>query len=454
MVALARAWRAFHVAQQRVHFLQAQAAAGAHRMVAGKGRQHMVEAFLQRQGHAMLAYCIDNIAHQPRHIAVFQQGRHFAHADRAGAETLDGQAEGLQRRGRLQQQRGLARIHVDDAGDQQPLALDAACQALAFKLFIDQSLMGGVLVDDDHAPGGLGQNIGFVHLRPCRAKRMRRLGFAFRLETARGGFGKAVQGRGGGRGAPVPVLRQRAMSLAGSLCHQPGHIGGPGRRGPVQRPRQRRFQRPDNQPAHQAGIAKPHFGFCRMHIDIDSARIAGQIQHQRRVPVAGQIIHISAAHRAMQQLVAHRTAIDEQILRLRIGAVQRRQAGIAGQRKALARRIDHQRVFGKIRAEHLLQPGQQALRAIGAGGPVEARQPLAAKAKPHILVRHRQPPHDIHHRLALGPVGFEEFQPRRGGGEQVAHVYPRAAVQAGRGNGALDAAIDADGKALRRPLGA
>ena len=312
--------------------------------------------------------------------------------------------------------------------------------------------MGGVLIDDHHALKGLRHNIGLVHLRTGRAKRMGLSSVGLGLEGARGGFGKSLQGRGGGRSAPVPVLWRRTMSLVKSLGHQPGHISGPGRGGAVHRARQRRFQRPDNQPAHQAGIAEPHFGFGWMHIDIDGARIAGQEKHQRGMPVAWQIVHIGAAHCAMQKPVAHRTAIDEQILRLCIGAVQCRQAGIAGEDKTLARRIDHQRVFGKFRAEHLLQPGQQALRTFWAGGPFKSRQPIAAKAKPGGLVRHRQPPHDIDNRLALGTVGFKKFQPRRRGGKQVADLHPRAVVQAGRGHSAPDAAIDTDGKALRRPL--
>ena len=74
------------------------------------------------------------------------------------------------------------------------------------------------------------------------------------------------------------------------------------------------FQRADDQPAHQPGIAEAHFRLGGMHIHIHESRIAIEEQRQRRMAVARQEIGIGAAHRADQQLVAHRPAIDEQEL--------------------------------------------------------------------------------------------------------------------------------------------
>src|SRR3977135_4027672 len=52
--------------------------------------------------------------------------------------------------------------------------------------------------------------------------------------------------------------------------------------------------------------------------------------------VARQIVGIGGAHRAQNQLVAHRAAVDEQILPERIGAGQRRRGGKALDHDTLA----------------------------------------------------------------------------------------------------------------------
>ena len=74
--------------------------------------------------------------------------------------------------------------------------------------------------------------------------------------------------------------------------------------------------------------------------------------------VARQVIGVSRAHRAEQQLVAHRAAVDEQILPERIGARQRRQAGEAGDAHALALGFDGKRIGAEILAQHVAEPRQ------------------------------------------------------------------------------------------------
>ena len=75
--------------------------------------------------------------------------------------------------------------------------------------------------------------------------------------------------------------------------------------------------------------------------------------------VARQIIGIGPAHRAEQQLVAHRAAVDEQILPERIGAREGRQAGKALDAHALALGLDRDRIGAEIRAEHIAEPRQR-----------------------------------------------------------------------------------------------
>ena len=111
-------------------------------------------------------------------------------------------------------------------------------------------------------------------------------------------------------------------------------------------------------PRTSAAVAEAHFGLGRMHVDVDLARIERDEQRQQRMAVARQIIGIGAAHRADQQLVAHRAAVDEQILPERVGARQRRQPGKALDAHALALGVDGDRIGAEIRAQHVAEPRQ------------------------------------------------------------------------------------------------
>ena len=81
-------------------------------------------------------------------------------------------------------------------------------------------------------------------------------------------------------------------------------------------------ERADNQPAHERRIAEAHFGLRRMHVHIDIRRRQIEKQRHDRMAVARQQILIGAAHRADDQLVLHRAAIDEQVLMLARAAMR------------------------------------------------------------------------------------------------------------------------------------
>ena len=85
-------------------------------------------------------------------------------------------------------------------------------------------------------------------------------------------------------------------------------------------------QRADDQAAHQAGVAEADLGLGRVDVDVDLVRRPVEEQRDDRVAVVRQQIVVGAAHRADQQLVAHRPAVDDQILVARQTAVQGRQA--------------------------------------------------------------------------------------------------------------------------------
>ena len=136
----------------------------------------------------------------------------------------------------------------------------------------------------------------------------------------------------GRRAPPVPIAGARREGRAERGDRRAVAVG----RGAPAFAREAFLQRVHDQRAHQAGIAEPHLGLGRMHIGVDLARIERHEQRHHRMAVARQIVGIGRAHRAENQLVAHRAAIDEQILPERVGPRQRRRGGKAFDHDAVA----------------------------------------------------------------------------------------------------------------------
>ena len=133
-----------------------------------------------------------------------------------------------------------------------------------------------------------------------------------------------------------------------------------------------------------AGVAKAHLGFRRMDVDVDLARIALDEQGRDRVPVGGQEIEIGPAQRAGERLVAHRPPVDEQELLGGVRPAEGRQADAAGKPRAVAARVEPDRIRGEVVAERLAQPLGEARFARAAGRPVEttSRYRLRTKSAP------------------------------------------------------------------------
>ena len=192
---------------------------------------------------------------------------------------------------------------------------------------------------------------------------------------------------------------------------------------------ERGLERLHDQRADQSGIAKAHFGLGRMNVDVDLARIERDEQRHQRMTVARQIIGVSPAHRADQKLVAHRPAVDEQILAERIGARERRQRGEAFDGDAVALGDDLHGVGAKFGAKHVAEPREPPGRAGQRRGKAHRRALLAGERESDVRPAHGEPPHHLAHRFGLGAVEFEEFQPRRRGVEQIAHFDAGALPQ-------------------------
>jgi len=185
-----------------------------------------------------------------------------------------------------------------------------------------------------------------------------------------------------------------------------------------------------------------------VHVGVDLACVERHEQSQQRIAVARQIIGIGAAHCADQKLVAHRTAVDEEILSERIGARQRRQSGKAFDPHALALGIDGNRIGAEIRTQHIAQPRQFVIRR----SPSDRRAFLAGEGEGDIRPAHGQTPHHFAHRFSFAAVGLEELQPGRRGIKQIAHLDAGALPERRRLDVGFLAGIDGDGPGMRLGL--
>ena len=89
---------------------------------------------------------------------------------------------------------------------------------------------------------------------------------------------------------------------------------------------QRTGQSAHDERTHGTRLTKPDFGLGWMDVDIDGARIKRDKQRQERITPLRQQIAIGCPYRTDQKLIAHRAAVDEQVLLTRIRAMQHREA--------------------------------------------------------------------------------------------------------------------------------
>ena len=206
---------------------------------------------------------------------------------------------------------------------------------------------------------------------------------------------------------PIPIGRARERRGTKSREHHAVAVRG---RAPSFA-RQTFLQRMHDQRAHQSGVSESHFRLRGMDIGVDLLRVCCDEQRHHRMTVARQVIGIGRAHRAQNQLVTHRTAVDEQILAERIRAGQRRRGSEPLDDYALA--------FGAHRdgrgteSPPRMSPSraQSSRRSRQRRRPGRWRTPFACEGKTDIRPRHCQPPHHLADRLGFRPIGLEEFQP-------------------------------------------
>ena len=198
------------------------------------------------------------------------------------------------------------------------------------------------------------------------------------------------------------------------------------------RARKGMFQRPDDQAAHEIGVAKPHLGLSGMDINVNQGRVEVEIEGGGGVAIPRQKVRIGRAQGPLQQTVPHRTAIDEQILMGRIAARIGRQAAIARQTYTLAFLIKQQGIGLELWPQDRGQPCQAPLVALVLGSQSQGPASVQIEAEGRILMRHGLALDLVGNGHGFGPLGLHELQTSRCGIEKVPHLHPRT-VRAGKG---------------------
>ncbi len=90
--------------------------------------------------------------------------------DTSGVEVGDFDAEACEEGFDGLKRGGLARIDGEDFGDEEALSLEGAAGGAGEEFLVEDAFVEGVLVDDDHAVGHFGDDVGVVELDEARRR--------------------------------------------------------------------------------------------------------------------------------------------------------------------------------------------------------------------------------------------------------------------------------------------
>ncbi|MNM52975.1 hypothetical protein D3C81_640660 [compost metagenome] len=172
---------------------------------------------------------------------------------------------------------------------------------------------------------------------------------------------------------------------------------------------------------HRARLAEAHFDLGRVHVDVDHLRRQVQAQHVRREAVAMQDVLIGAAHGVVEQLVAHKPAVDEEILLVRPPPGRRGQPREAIEVQRAGFLVQRQPGACEVGAQHL-----RGARGHVAAVPVLERLAVVMDRNRDIGPRQRRPPDHLQAVSQLGLFRFEELSARWRVEVQVLHIDHRA----------------------------
>ena len=213
---------------------------------------------------------------------------------------------------------------------------------------------------------------------------------------------------------------------------------------------ERPLERADDEPAHQRRVAEADLGLGRVYVDVH--HVGREIDEERRhgMAPAVQQVGVGRAYGAVQQAVAHRPAVDEEILVLRAGAVEGGQRCVAFKPHAFALGVDGERVLGEFAAHDQRESREAPRRRVLVGPVAQQRAAAVDQGEADGRMAHGEAVHDIRRVARLGAWRLEELEPCRRGVEEVCH-RDRGPLWAGGGReGARLAAGGFDGPGVVR----
>ena len=322
--------------------------------------------------------------------------------------------------------------------------------------------MRGMLVDDDQAILGLGDDIGAGNLAARDAQREAvpfgcRRGGGFRPRLGRrgqetrppipdalitGGRGwreLAVAGRRIGRGRRLED-RHGADRRGRQRFGPPGvERGGIGMLDGAKALRiERAAQARDDHAANQRRVAETHLGLGGVDIDVHLQRRDVEEQGDDRMAIARQHVGIGAAQRADQQPVADRAAIDEQILMIAHAAIVGRQRGHAGKLHPVPLQADDHMIVGKLPVGERGDPLLARLARLHA----QHAAAVMLDREGDRRMGHGEATHDVETGSIFRLGRAQEFAPRGHPGEELVDGDARAGRQGGRPFGHQHAIVD------------
>ncbi len=228
---------------------------------------------------------------------------------------------------------------------EQRLAHQAAIVIATLQLFVNDTFMGGVHVDDHETVAILRQDIGAGDLSNGITERRR--------------FRRA---RLGARNCGA--ARQRAIAghrLAHGCCGWAlvqGHRPLPDRRIASHRYRRyfvaagsrvakRELDRLRDHAVHSPPVAKTNLVLGGVRVGVDAGRVHRQAKHVGREAAVEKDVAVGVARSVRERLVRHAASVDEPVLQVRLAAVERGQSDPAGQCDAVSLAFEVDRLLGE-----------------------------------------------------------------------------------------------------------
>ena len=202
-----------------------------------------------------------------------------------------------------------------------------------------------------------------------------------------------------------------------------------------------------------AAVAEAHFELGGVRVDVDEPRIERQIQHVGGMAPVVEHVAVGEAHRVHEQPIAHRAAVDEPELLVRLRARARRQADPSREHERPGRLAQRQRGGGKL-ARHDRLDARELARSLGDRRGIEQHARPVPQSEAHVEARQGEPLDQARDVAELGGIALHEAPPGRHVVEELTHLDGGAGRMRRRARPGEHPALAADlGRALRR-LGA